>query len=399
MPTRIAERAKVAAAFSLTIVSAYFVLVPISVGLNSPPPGIEPAGATRVQPTSESSRIAFEDRGTIQIIEGSACGESNRSGRELPVLIEGSADLPDYVTDATISLNGYQAAYLSSDHHIAQISAVISNIQKLGSQLHWDATGQLSDHNFDDGYSWCYYYTVTAWNRNAIDARVIGQRDAQAFSAQSPDEDVALVTASAFLQDRAFTRGQRAAFLPDGITYNWDSGDHHLLQIAYDLYGESFLQAGRNWSVPKPPISNSQATGGVSWEDVKRGFHFGARTVVVAGTGVDVKQPPFTIIPKEDSGACLISPGGIRTEEQIIENVPFDYAIPLLTGWDLAHECTDEHIKEMGAWIHDISYEKDPNSPTGRLRYSVSSVIRDKDSRPGHKFKHRVTIWGLNRKI
>ncbi|MCM2281470.1 MAG: hypothetical protein NDI61_06445 [Bdellovibrionaceae bacterium] len=402
-----AVRGKAAAALMLTIVITYFIFLPWSVGRDSLPTDIDLRGAERVHPTSEVAKTALEDVGVIQTLDGSACGESNRSGREVPILIEGSADLPEYATDATVVLNGFRAEYLSGDHHLAQVSAVIGNIQRIGSQLRWDATGQLSDRNFDDGYRWCYFYTVIAWNRNEIDARVIGQRDALAFSPNRPDEDVALVTASAFLQDRSLTRGHRTAVLPDGISYSWERGDRHLLQIAFNLYGETFLQSGRRWSVPDPGDINSLASGVVSWEAnailkdnaVRRDYRFGVRAVVLAGTAVEVKQPPFTIIPKEDSGACLISPGGVRTEEQVVENVPFDYAVPMLTGWDLAHECNDEHVKEMGAWIHDISYEKAPESQTGTLRYSVSSVIRDSDSRPGQKFKHRVSILGLNRNI
>jgi hypothetical protein len=398
-------RVTAAAAFLLTIVSTYFMFIPLSVARDSLPPSIDLPHPERVRATSESAKAAFEDPGVIQIIEGTACGESKRPGREVPILIEGSADLPEYATDATVVLDGFRAKFLSSDHHVAQISAIIGNIQKLDSQLRWDATGQLSDHNFDDSYQWCYFYTVVAWNRKAIDARIIGQRDALAFSNHTSDEDISLVTASAFLQDRSLTRGQRAAVMPDGFSYSWESGDHHLLQIAYNLYGDTFLQAGRDWSVTNPNIPNSQASGVVSWEingifkdnALTRDYRFGSRAVVMAGTGVDVKQPPFTIRPKEDRNACLISPGGVRDEEQMIENVPFDYAVPMLTGWDLAHECNDEHVTEMGAWIHDISYEKAPDSPTGTLRYIVSSVIRDKNSRPGHKFKHRVSVLGLNR--
>jgi hypothetical protein len=393
------------AAFLLAVVSATFVLLPHSGGQEALPLTIDLPGAERVPATSFVAKTALEDRGVIQVIDGTACGESNRSGREVPMLIEGSADLPEYATDATIVLNGFRAEYLSGDHHIAQISAIIGNIQKIGAQLRWEATGQLSDRNFDDGYRWCYFYTVIAWNRSAIDARVIGQRDAMTFSTRPQDAAVTLATASAFLQDRSLTRGQRAAVLPDGITYNWESGDHHLLQIAYNLYGETFVQAGRDWSVPKPENPNDQASGVVSWEasaifkdnDNRRDYRFGARAVVLAGAGIDIIQPPFTLVPKRGFNACLISPGGVRTEEHIVENVPFDYAMPVLTGWDLAHECNDEHIKEMGTWIHDISYERNPLSPTGTLRYSVSSVIRDSDSRPGHKFKHRVSILGLNR--
>jgi hypothetical protein len=36
----------------------------------------------------------------------------------------------------------------------------------------WFAGGVLSDHNFDDSYSWCYYFTVVGWNEAVLGAAV-----------------------------------------------------------------------------------------------------------------------------------------------------------------------------------------------------------------------------------
>ena len=41
---------------------------------------------------------------------------------------------------------------------------------------------------------------------------------------------------------------------------------------------------------------------------------------------------------------------GVVTQESVIENLPFEYAIPMLTGWELVLGCDDEHVKEIGIW-------------------------------------------------
>ena len=67
----------------------------------------------------------------------------------------------------------------------------------------------------------------------------------------------------------------------------------------------------------------------------------------------------------------------------------------MLTGWELGYSCNDEHVTEIGIWLHDIEYEKNSGLPAGTLRYKVSSILRDKDNSPGHHFRHKVAILGL----
>ena len=365
--------------------------------------------AVSVPIKSEDHHNALEDAGVIQVTDGSACGESNRSGAEEAISLQGRIDLPDYATDATVFLNGWDTRYLSSDHHIGRVAAIIRNIQQTNSRLTWEAVGLLRDKNFDDGYRWCYHFTVVAWNRSQIDARVLAHRDNTTFSFYEDDERVALVSAAGFLNDVFLTRGIKAAVLPRGFVYGWEEGfsqsDHHLLQIAYNLdHSETFIQAGRNWSGPPPSITNSQASNFVSWEtqgifkdnSAKRDFRFGSAVTVLAGRGVETKQPPFTIIPKEDYGNCGELGGNVFTQDLVIENVPYDYAIPMLTGWELRYPCKDHHVKHLGVWLHDMSYEKATGSSVGTLRYSISSILRDKDTVPLHIPRHKVSILGMN---
>jgi hypothetical protein len=85
---------------------------------------------------------------------------------------------------------------------------------------------------------------------------------------------------------------------------------------------------------------------------------------------------------------------GVITEEVVIDNIPYKYAIPMLTGWDIGYEGSDQHVKQIGVWIDDIHY-REPTDPPGRLRYKVSSVVRDNDTDPANYVRHKVTILGL----
>jgi len=77
----------------------------------------------------------------------------------------------------------------------------------------------------------------------------------------------------------------------------------------------------------------------------------------------------------------------------VIDNIPYKYAIPMLTGWDIGSLGSDEHVKQIGIWIDEIKWM--PGDPTGTLRYKVSSVVRDNDTVPANYFRHKVTILGL----
>src|SRR3972149_1822237 len=91
----------------------------------------------------------FEEPGTIIVYHGFGCAESNKSGTEDIIKVEGSQDIPAYATNATVFLNGWHLQYLDSDHHVAGLGTLIRNIRLEGQTLKWEAHGALSDHNFD----------------------------------------------------------------------------------------------------------------------------------------------------------------------------------------------------------------------------------------------------------
>jgi CARDB protein len=149
-------------------------------------------------------------------------------------------------------------------------------------------------------------------------------------------------------------------------------------------------------SVPPDP-------GYVSWEtyaifkddDDRRDYSFGEIVTGLGGNDIGVIQPPFSILPERGNGfgeACSGGPAGIQTQEFVIENVPYEYAIPMLTGWQLSYGCLgDQRVKEIGVWIADIHYDKNQGTSLATLRYNLSSIIGD----GGHANISKVTILGL----
>jgi hypothetical protein len=142
--------------------------------------------------------------------------------------------------------------------------------------------------------------------------------------------------------------------------------------------------------------------GYVSWEtyaifkdnDDRRDYQFGEIVSGLSGSEVGVVQPPFSVLPIEEMPllpweTCVGSSGPVQTKDYEINTVPYKYAIPMLTGWDLSYGCSNGKVEEVGAWIDSWSY--DHNNP-GTLQYKLSSALR-----AGHDFdtRHKVTILGL----
>ena len=128
--------------------------------------------------------------------------------------------------------------------------------------------------------------------------------------------------------------------------------------------------------------------------DGRRDYRFGELVSALGGNDVGVLQPPFSILPYDGASAYIGAGGGIKHRHVVIDNIPFAYAIPMLTGWELAYQGSDQHVKQIGTWIDRFSYEWQPGLATGTLRYTVSSELRA-DGLPDYYARHKVTILGL----
>ena len=377
------------------------------------------------EPKSSDRQIVFEEPGTIIVHHGFTCAESNQPDEERILRVDESVNFPSYVTNATVFLNGWRFRYLSDDHNVAGLGTAIGNIVFDKLTLKWQAAGMMSDDNFDDGYHWCYWYTVIGWNDAVLPLTVdhddgcIEEGDptiTNLFAADNTKSTTALSCYPSFLINPGFAAGKPAAILPRGFGFVWQSifertpDDHHLLQIAYNLeHSEVFAENGKAYRkedeafvLPLPNSASNAGSGIVTWEtyaiykdnDARRDYGFGEVVSGMAGTDLGVIQPPFCILPAEDAGfgtGCITDNGALRTEDFVIEQVPFEFAIPVLTGWDLTYQCDDENVKEVGANLDTWSYDR----TTGTLRYTLSSVMRDRKNDPAHLINHKVTILGL----
>jgi hypothetical protein len=79
-----------------------------------------------------------------------------------------------------------------------------------------------------------------------------------------------------------------------------------------------------------------------------------------------------------------------------VEKVPFEYAIPVLTGWDLHYTDADHHVEQIGVYLVEFEYVKAPNATHGTLNYTIFSTLRD-DSDNGHQAKYQVSVLGFNK--
>jgi hypothetical protein len=312
------------------------------------------------------------------------------------------------------------------DQHIAGLGTLVGKIRLEGKKLTWNAVGILRDDGGDEGYKWTYYYTVIAWNDAAINL-LVNHDDADNFCKTGTEGSdnfyfagnwygntqatTALSSFSAFLQNPDFPPNGAVAILPRGFGFSL-CGDDDLLQVAYDLdHSETFVEYGKKYQnsfgdvpAPLPGLNSLVNSGFVTWNTYsifkdnaeRRNYGFGEIVSALGGNDVGVVQPPFSILPVEDIDNCVPAQEQYaKTEEIVIENVPFEYAIPMLTGWELRYPCGDAHVKEIGVWIDKWRYDKDPASPHGRLSYTISSTLRDKEGGPGHIRNHKVTILGL----
>ena len=376
--------------------------------------------------TDSQRNVVFEEQGTIIVYHGFGCAASNKPDTQDVVKVEQSLDLPAYATNATVLLNGWHLNYLHDDHNIAGLGTLISNIRLERNTLKWQASGVISDDNFDDPYNWCYYYTVVGWDPNKLNLIVDHKdgncnpndnSDSNFYFAQNKGTSTALSSFASFLKNPDFA-GKTVAIAPRGFGFSFECLiDHNFFQIGYNLeHNEGFVENGKSYKkkfgdvvllpspTPSPATHISQQDPGLAtWEtytifkdDDTRRFHFfGEMVSGLAGTDLRVLQPPFSILPIEgESPGSEFGGTGVRTEEFAIDNIPAAFAIPVLTGWELHYLTNDQNVKEIGIWIDEFHY-RDPADPPGRMRYKVSSVMFDDDKFPDNGYHHKVTVLEL----
>lgn len=377
--------------------------------------------------SSVQQTTVFESPGTLIAYHGSACAESNKSGQEDVIAVEQSIALPAYATHATVFLNGWDLNYLNSDHQVGGLGTIITNIRVEGNTLKWRAVGTISDKNFDDGYRWCYHYTVIAWNPATINL-IVDHTDGDCnathatgnyYTTSNDNTTTALSSFPSFLMNKEFSSYKVVSILPRGFGFYWGGqsvglsyiDDYNLLQMAYAIgHPEVFVQSGKYYKKQQSDIAPLLASvpsqvgnGYVSWETStifkdnknRRDYGFGEMVSGLSGADLGVIDPPFSVLPITNNGQGSESSAAVERKTFVIDNIPYKHAIPVLTGWDLGYLTSDQQVSGVGIWIETFSYDKNPAQLTGRLTYTVSSALHDKDSSPGFYARPKVTIVGF----
>jgi len=362
----------------------------------------------------QASATVLEDPGTIKVVHGFARARLD-TGKFIK--LEQAADLPGYANLATVFLNGWRLAYSGGDHHVEGLGTFIRVSPGRG-QVIWNAIGALADDSHDRPYELSYYYTFIAWNDNRLHVRAFDRGDADEvcqtqqpglddkfFWSRNRDTTTALSVFPTFL---FFPISGGAAVLPRGFGFRWGS-DHHLLQFGYNLdFSETVAQKPsykKALGELTPQLDPAEVRFGLGWlswnsyvivkdDSDRRDYFFGELVSGMSGEDVHVIQPPFFILPLTGASGAL-GGAGVKTKEVVVDAIPYQYAIPMLTGWDIGYTAGDQHVKEIGVWIDSFNYEWVPGSTAGRLRYQVSSVLRDRNTWPDNYFRHKVTVLCL----
>lgn len=325
----------------------------------------------------------FEDRNFIKAYEGHVCGmgsgviETNYAIR-----------FPEYVDQATVYQNGwwakFQGADDSDDHHVLQIvSFIYAQGYDPGSHvLKWANWGVLEDEPKNPSEV-CHYFIAVGWNSRKIDAHPF-------MELLRGGDYTASGIASLVDSDPGHSLPRVSPALPRGFDIRDQTGfsggdDHHLLQLGY--------------AIDMNPNSRLLISSLV-WKDNGGIPFWGAADYIATLTGTGVvmewKRPPLVLRPEEPISwptACISTPAFAKTvEEETREYVVGELALPVLVGWNLSYRCYDNHVKAIGIYIHDVRWEPVAGTPRHKLKYKISSILRDKDHEPGFTAQSRVNV-------
>jgi hypothetical protein len=382
--------------------------------------------------TIQTSHTVFETPGTVIAIHGSGGAKAGNAHRALRV--QQSVSIPDYANQATVFLNGWKAEYLGGDQHVLALGTVITEIHADVTKhtLSWNALGILRDDDGDEDFEWLYNFTVVAWNdanlkafvdHGALDSSTLDCDKAPEltdnyFYASNSGTSTALSCFFSFLQNTGFNGSKQVAVVPRGFGFVYNDGDHHLLQLHYNLdHSEVFAQRATNPNqrvynkqgnqVPAPladPGKSQAGAGFVSWSPYailkdngdRKDYTFAEVVSGMGGEDVGVIQPPYGVLPSDSSWSCAyLGSAEIVIEDHEIDDIAYEFAIPMLTGWDLEYVCSDQHVKGIGMWILDWKYEPPTNTVGGKLHYRLASILRDDDNKPPFGHSHKVSVLGL----
>jgi hypothetical protein len=352
------------------------------------------------RPASPGPRQVVFDSGAIQVIHGETLEAG--PGDEI-LVVEEAVDLPAFATEATVFLNGWSLEYLNGDQHVNIFGTVIENSRVRDGQLRWRATGILWDDGRDDPFEWHYFYTVVAWNGDFVRCGA-DHNDLVHLARSHLSTRLPIVASSASVDFGGLNPPNSSVVLPRGFVY-WfsDLYDHHLLHVGYNLtqIAGARVEHAQDSDGDSGTVGNGVTTWdthGIMQDNEYRRFHFWHYDSTVSGPGVRAVQPSFSILPtrRELNIGSPPASGGHKTRELEIQDVPFDCAVPVLAGWDIRYDFDDEHVRKMGVWLDEVTYDP-PSGPAGegKLGYRVTSALYDNDKDPSFTSNFNTHILGF----
>lgn len=357
-----------------------------------------------VQPSSQTRAIVYEEPGKLRVEHGQACVQVARaaSSTEFAFRIAQSETFPAvYADSATIIMNGWKLRYLNSDHHVQGFGSAIVNVRELrtdgGLQLQWEAGGVVADQNGDDPYEWCYSFTLVGWSRSGFDA-VTMERNLSYLKAADPGN----VSAVHAIEGSARNVYGAGAVLPQGFAMMWgDQSDRHVLQAGFDL-GQHFSSGSgqMSWTTRGLFKDNAvvndfyigQLVSTMSYSAPEQ-FH-PAEVLLETGDGWVPQRNKVDLTPFDGDSDCTAVGHSTPSLLSYRVDVPYTYAIPVLSGWELGYVCTDHHVHQIGAAIVDWRFERRADGLGGSVFYTIEQTLGD-DSDNINYARVSVDVLGL----
>jgi hypothetical protein len=350
-------------------------------------------------------KTVFEEDGKFVMIEGSQCIQRD-NGKEAATVLQW-VEMPSYVDNGTVVLNGWDLRYLNQDREVHSMRADITRsklVKNTGSSmLVFEAQGKLDDQNQNDAYEFCVFYTAFGYHSAWIDATIEGDHSGIDASTLQNKNQGAVATLENTGNKGTLKGNDAIAIIPRGFDFQFDDtfecelrfppckwgdrADYRLLQAAYSL-----SQTGAS---PNQDGSPHWVTQTIFKDKATRTHRIKTRAALIRGSSVKLRADFLALSPRAGkTSTCRKNTDGVvRTQTFRIKDLPYDYAIPMLTGWDLSYECEHQQVQRAGIWIHDIRFDPGSNS----MEYQVSSILRDQDGAPSFNAAHRITVLGLNR--
>jgi hypothetical protein len=348
----------------------------------------------------------IDDPGRLRVDHGFDCAQASRGATRdyIGIRVQNRAAIPEGY-DATVFMNGWHANYTSKDHEVLGLGSIVFNIDRQGNDLTWEAGGVIADKNGDDGYRWCYQYTLLFW-------------PASSFEFDIHPVHSNLTGQLLFLDDNRQDRAVHSipgwygadgddlprAVLPSGFAMLWTQGtDHNILQLGYDL-GEASLSGNTVSWTSRAAFKDNKS---------KRPFYAAEAVTILSGHGFSVTHPGTVLRQSDDGGwelhsnaerltprsptDCASAELGNPTHVRhfAITGLQSRYAVPMLNGWELRYNCDDQHVRSAGAAIEDFHYDPPANGGTGTLYYTIRSTLADKNGTPGFLDWFEVSVLGI----